>query len=138
MSPSFFVTTILAAKFHLGSFHLSLHLNFSSFSSLGNKLFSGGERVILMEGSKGEAVFDSLNLNPQLFINEALNIVDDLLDDAFDFYQSYCSFCFHLFNIGFQFCSVNFIDSCQFLFPSDKHRPPWRPRAPTDPRILPW
>ncbi|XP_022134693.1 protein MIS12 homolog [Momordica charantia] len=40
-----------------------------------------------MEGSKGEAVFDSLNLNPQLFINEALNLVDDLVDDAFDFYQ---------------------------------------------------
>lgn len=46
-----------------------------------------------MEGSKGEAVFDSLNLNPQLFINEALNIVDDLVDDAFDFYQSYSSLC---------------------------------------------
>ena len=41
-----------------------------------------------MEGSKGEEVFDSLNLNPQLFINEALNIVDDLVDDAFDFYQT--------------------------------------------------
>ncbi|KAG6589575.1 Protein MIS12-like protein, partial [Cucurbita argyrosperma subsp. sororia] len=44
-----------------------------------------------MEGSKGEEVFDSLNLNPQLFINEALNIVDDLVDDAFDFYQTQAS-----------------------------------------------
>ncbi|OMO60921.1 Centromere protein Mis12 [Corchorus capsularis] len=39
-----------------------------------------------MEGSESEAIFDSLNLNPQLFINETLNTVDDLLDDAFDFY----------------------------------------------------
>ncbi|XP_021286820.1 protein MIS12 homolog [Herrania umbratica] len=39
-----------------------------------------------MEGSESEAIFDSLNLNPQLFINEALNTVDDLLNDAFDFY----------------------------------------------------
>ncbi|XP_050936998.1 protein MIS12 homolog [Cucumis melo] len=44
-----------------------------------------------MEGSKGESVFNSLNLNPQLFINEALNTVDDLVDDAFDFYQSQAS-----------------------------------------------
>ncbi|KAK4362342.1 hypothetical protein RND71_017583 [Anisodus tanguticus] len=40
-----------------------------------------------MEGSKSEKVFDSLNLNPQLFINEALNFVDDLVDDAFDFFH---------------------------------------------------
>ncbi|KAK9036410.1 hypothetical protein V6N11_078413 [Hibiscus sabdariffa] len=39
-----------------------------------------------MEGSESEAIFDSLNLNPQLFINETLNTVDDLLSDAFDFY----------------------------------------------------
>ncbi|XP_039011535.1 protein MIS12 homolog [Hibiscus syriacus] len=39
-----------------------------------------------MEGSESEAIFDSLNLNPQLFINETLNTVDDLLNDAFDFY----------------------------------------------------
>ncbi|OMP05669.1 Centromere protein Mis12 [Corchorus olitorius] len=39
-----------------------------------------------MEGSESEAIFDSLNLNPQLFINETLNTVDDLLEDAFDFY----------------------------------------------------
>ncbi|MCD7468661.1 hypothetical protein HAX54_007053 [Datura stramonium] len=39
-----------------------------------------------MEGSESEKVFDSLNLNPQLFINEALNFVDDLVDDAFDFF----------------------------------------------------
>lgn len=42
--------------------------------------------VARMEGSESEAVFNSLNLNPQLFINEALNSVDDLVDDAFDFY----------------------------------------------------
>ncbi|KAE8665877.1 2-aminoethanethiol dioxygenase-like isoform X1 [Hibiscus syriacus] len=39
-----------------------------------------------MEGSRSEEIFDSLNLNPQLFINETLNTVDDLLNDAFDFY----------------------------------------------------
>ncbi|KAJ4713292.1 protein MIS12-like [Melia azedarach] len=39
-----------------------------------------------MEGSESEAVFNSLNLNPQLFINETLNTVDDLVDDAFSFY----------------------------------------------------
>lgn len=37
-----------------------------------------------MEGSESEAIFDSLNLNPQIFINAALNIVDDLIDSAFD------------------------------------------------------
>ena len=40
-----------------------------------------------MEGSESEAIFESLNLNPQLFVNEVLNLVDDLLDGAFDFYQ---------------------------------------------------
>lgn len=35
-----------------------------------------------MEGSESEAVFDSLNVNPQLFINEVFNLVDDLVDDA--------------------------------------------------------
>ncbi|KAF3674167.1 putative 2-aminoethanethiol dioxygenase-like [Capsicum annuum] len=40
-----------------------------------------------MEGSESEKVFDSLNLNPQLFINEALNFVDDLVGDAFDFFH---------------------------------------------------
>ncbi|XP_044476607.1 protein MIS12 homolog isoform X2 [Mangifera indica] len=44
-----------------------------------------------MKGSESEAVFNSLNLNPQLFINEALNTVDDLVDDAFDFYQQQAS-----------------------------------------------
>ncbi|XP_039056909.1 protein MIS12 homolog [Hibiscus syriacus] len=39
-----------------------------------------------MEGSESEAIFDSLNLNPQLFVNETLNTVDDILNDAFDFY----------------------------------------------------
>lgn len=40
-----------------------------------------------MEGSESEAVFDSLNLNPQLFINEVINTVDDLVDDAFNYFQ---------------------------------------------------
>ncbi|NP_001289445.1 protein MIS12 homolog [Nicotiana tabacum] len=40
-----------------------------------------------MEGSESEKVFDSLNLNPKLFVNEALNIVDELVDDAFDFFH---------------------------------------------------
>lgn len=40
-----------------------------------------------MEGSKGEAVFDSMNLNPQLFINATLNTVDDIVGEAFDFYS---------------------------------------------------
>jgi hypothetical protein len=40
-----------------------------------------------MEGSEGDAIFESLNLNPQLFINETLNTVDDLVDDAFHFFQ---------------------------------------------------
>ncbi|RDY10182.1 Protein MIS12-like protein [Mucuna pruriens] len=39
-----------------------------------------------MEGSESEAVFDGLNLNPQLFCNEVLNNVDDMLDEAFDFF----------------------------------------------------
>ncbi|XP_011096938.1 protein MIS12 homolog [Sesamum indicum] len=39
-----------------------------------------------MEGSNSEAIFESLNLSPQLFINEVLNIVDDLLDEAFNFF----------------------------------------------------
>lgn len=89
------ITSILAAKVlpflpKLESFHSSLDL----------KIFQEGKGK-LMEGSKGEAVFDSLNMNPQLFINEALNVVDDLVDDAFDFYQSYCSLS-HLFNLCFQ------------------------------------
>lgn len=44
-----------------------------------------------MEGSESEAIFDSLNLNPQLFINEVLNRVDDLLDGAFDFFHQEAS-----------------------------------------------
>ncbi len=40
-----------------------------------------------MEGSESEAVFESLNFKPQLFINETLNTVDDLLDDAFHFFH---------------------------------------------------
>ncbi|KAA8541134.1 hypothetical protein F0562_025120 [Nyssa sinensis] len=40
-----------------------------------------------MEGSESEAIFDSFNLNPQLFINEVLNGVDDLVDEAFDYFH---------------------------------------------------
>ncbi|KAF6166346.1 hypothetical protein GIB67_015892 [Kingdonia uniflora] len=40
-----------------------------------------------MEGSESEKIFDSLNLNPQLFINEILNAVDDMVNGAFEFYQ---------------------------------------------------
>ncbi|XP_021761229.1 protein MIS12 homolog [Chenopodium quinoa] len=36
-----------------------------------------------MEGSESEAIFESFNLKPQLFINESLNIVDELVDGAF-------------------------------------------------------
>ncbi|KAL8530276.1 hypothetical protein ACS0TY_007346 [Phlomoides rotata] len=39
-----------------------------------------------MEGTNSEAIFESLNLSPLLFINEVLNFVDDLLDEAFDFF----------------------------------------------------
>ncbi|KAG5554464.1 hypothetical protein RHGRI_012111 [Rhododendron griersonianum] len=44
-----------------------------------------------MEGSESEAVFDALNLNPQLFINEAVNCVRDMVDDAFDYYHQNAS-----------------------------------------------
>lgn len=40
-----------------------------------------------MEGSESEAIFDSFDLKPQLFINEALNRVDELIDGAFDYFQ---------------------------------------------------
>lgn len=44
-----------------------------------------------MEGSESEAIFDSLNLNPQLFINATLNIVDELIDSAFEHLHSEAS-----------------------------------------------
>lgn len=44
-----------------------------------------------MEGSKSEAVFDSMNLNPQIFINETINSVEDYVDAAFDFYGRFVS-----------------------------------------------
>lgn len=40
-----------------------------------------------MEATESEAIFESLNLNPQLLINEVLNLIDDLVDGAFDFFQ---------------------------------------------------
>jgi len=39
-----------------------------------------------MEASESEAMLDALNLNPQLFCNEVLNNVDDVLDEAFRFF----------------------------------------------------
>lgn len=44
-----------------------------------------------MEGSESEAVFESLKLKPQLFINEVLNCVDDLVDEAFTFFHQEAS-----------------------------------------------
>ncbi|XP_031472935.1 protein MIS12 homolog [Nymphaea colorata] len=44
--------------------------------------------LVAMEGTKSEAVFDSLNVNPQLFVNEVLNSVDDIVDGGFKFYES--------------------------------------------------
>ncbi|XP_043700630.1 protein MIS12 homolog isoform X3 [Telopea speciosissima] len=40
-----------------------------------------------MEDSENEASFDAFNLNPQLFVNEVLNAVDDMVDGAFEFYD---------------------------------------------------
>ena len=42
-----------------------------------------------MEGSESEAIFESFDLKPQLFINEALNRVDELVDGAFDYFHQY-------------------------------------------------
>ncbi|KAL6182959.1 hypothetical protein ACLB2K_044370 [Fragaria x ananassa] len=44
-----------------------------------------------MEGSESEAVYDSVGLNPQLFINEVINTVDDLVDDAFNYFHEEAS-----------------------------------------------
>ncbi|XP_068304958.1 protein MIS12 homolog [Pyrus communis] len=44
-----------------------------------------------MEGSESEAAFNSLNLNPQLFINDVLNVADDLVGDAFDHFHQQAS-----------------------------------------------
>ncbi|GMH01055.1 hypothetical protein Nepgr_002894 [Nepenthes gracilis] len=44
-----------------------------------------------MEGSESEAIFESLNLKPQLIINEVLNSVDDLVDGAFNFFRQEAS-----------------------------------------------
>nr|GFA61949.1 protein MIS12 homolog [Tanacetum cinerariifolium] len=41
-----------------------------------------------MEGSGSEATFDSMNLNPQLSINATLNILNELIDSAFDHLDS--------------------------------------------------
>lgn len=46
-----------------------------------------------MADEEGDAVFGPpLNLNPQLFVNEVLNTVDDLVDDAFNYYLQSLSF----------------------------------------------
>nr|XP_043618193.1 protein MIS12 homolog [Erigeron canadensis] len=44
-----------------------------------------GDKRLKMDVSEGEATFDSLDLNPQLFINSSLNIVDQLVESAFDY-----------------------------------------------------
>ncbi|OAY59320.1 protein MIS12 homolog [Manihot esculenta] len=44
-----------------------------------------------MEGSESEAVFESLNLKPRVVVNEILNTVENLFDDAFDFYHQEAS-----------------------------------------------
>ncbi|XP_077252759.1 protein MIS12 homolog isoform X2 [Tasmannia lanceolata] len=40
-----------------------------------------------MEGGEREMIFSPFNLNPQLFINEVLKAVDDMVDGAFEFYE---------------------------------------------------
>ncbi|XP_002512013.2 protein MIS12 homolog isoform X1 [Ricinus communis] len=42
-------------------------------------------------GSESDAVFESLNLNPRLLVNEVLNTVENLLDEAFDYYHQEAS-----------------------------------------------
>ncbi|XP_031371809.1 protein MIS12 homolog [Punica granatum] len=42
-------------------------------------------------GGESEATFESLKLNPQIFINEVLNSVDDLLDEALRYYHQQAS-----------------------------------------------
>lgn len=44
-----------------------------------------------MEGSESEAIFESFDLKPQLFINETLNRVDELVDGAFDYFHQEAS-----------------------------------------------
>ncbi|KAH6812245.1 hypothetical protein C2S51_026007 [Perilla frutescens var. frutescens] len=39
-----------------------------------------------MEDCSSQSIFESLNLSPQLFTNEILNVVDDKLDQAFQFF----------------------------------------------------
>ncbi|KAI3885988.1 hypothetical protein MKX03_024415 [Papaver bracteatum] len=40
-----------------------------------------------MEGTESEKVFEELSLNPQLFVNEVINRIDDTVDGAFEFFQ---------------------------------------------------
>ncbi|CAL5372139.1 unnamed protein product [Camellia sinensis] len=54
-------------------------------------LYLSWKAILKMEGSESETIFDSLNLNPQLFINEILNNVDDQLDGALDFFHQQAS-----------------------------------------------
>lgn len=49
------------------------------------------EQTLEMEGSESEAIFESFDLKPQLFINEALNRVDELVDGAFDYFHQEAS-----------------------------------------------
>lgn len=41
-----------------------------------------------MEGSESEKIFEDLGLKPQLFFNEVLNNVDELVDGAFQHFHS--------------------------------------------------
>ncbi|KAI3777489.1 hypothetical protein L1987_47289 [Smallanthus sonchifolius] len=56
---------------------------FVALHKAGNLETRESEQRFKMEASESEAIFDSLNLNPQLFVNSALNIVDELIDSAF-------------------------------------------------------
>ncbi|RZC80194.1 hypothetical protein C5167_042770 [Papaver somniferum] len=40
-----------------------------------------------MQGTESEKVFEGLNLNPQLFVDEVINRIDDTVDGAFEFFQ---------------------------------------------------
>ncbi|RZC61094.1 hypothetical protein C5167_022862 [Papaver somniferum] len=40
-----------------------------------------------MEGTESEKVFEKLNLNPQLFVNEVINRIDYTVDGDFEFFQ---------------------------------------------------
>lgn len=82
------ILLLLKAKHPLypaGNFETSLGTRKRAFIEVedGEKIEKEKERS-KMERSESEPIFDSLNLNPQLFINAAVNIVDELIQSAFD------------------------------------------------------